>query len=351
MADTGFCSLSIDKRTEKNLQVMDMKKIRWGIVGTGRIANTFAQALKGCPDAQLYAAASRTYDKAADFADKHGFEKSYGSYEALAGDKNVDIVYIATPMASHLDNCILCMEKGKHVLCEKSVCLNSIQLEQMLECARKNKVFFMEAMWMKCSPTYQRALEWVRRGRIGKVLCIRADFSNLVPYDKNDRLFDPMCAGGALLDVGVYPLTLAYDILGECDDISGRLNLSKGVDMSGDYILDKGDAFARLRWGFDRKLKNDALITGDKGSILFGEYFHCTDSITLFDNDGKIVESSRLPVRINGYEYEIEHVHSCLSKGALQSDLVPHRSTAAVMKIMDSIRKSSNFYYPGENAF
>lgn len=329
-----------------------MKKIRWGIVGTGRIANTFAQALKGCPDAQLYAAASRSSHKAADFAEKYGFEKSYGSYEALAEDKNVDIVYIATPMASHYDNCILCMENGRNVLCEKSVSLNSSQLEQMLECARKNKVFFMEAMWMKCTPTYLKALEWVRSGRIGKVLCIRADFSNLVPYDKSDRLFDPLCGGGALLDVGVYPLTLAADLLGDTpDSITSTMNISNGVDMSECITLDHGDAFAKIRCGFDRQLKNDALITGDKGCILFGEWFHCTDRITLFDTDGNVVESSHLPVRINGYEYEIEQAHSCLYNGALQSDLVPHRCTAAVMKVMDSIRARHGFYYPGEKAF
>ena len=193
---------------------MDMKKIRWGIVGTGRIANTFAQALKGCPDAQLYAAASRSSHKAADFAEKYGFEKSYGSYAALAEDKNVDIVYIATPMASHYDNCILCMENGRNVLCEKSVSLNSSQLEQMLECARKNKVFFMEAMWTAFNPTIAQIKKEIAAGSIGQSKNIDSRFCNRNPYDANDRNYAPELAGGALLDLGIYNIYFAMMIAG-----------------------------------------------------------------------------------------------------------------------------------------
>ncbi len=172
---------------------MKQFKIRWGIIGTGRIAHTFAEALSGCEGAELYAVASRTVQKAADFAEKFGFLKSYGSYAELAQDENIDVVYIATPMHSHYHDAKLCLAHDKNVLCEKSVTLNFHQLEELLELAKKKNLFFMEAMWMKCRPAYQKVMEWLRTDRIGKVRYIKADFSNFVPYDANDRLFRADC--------------------------------------------------------------------------------------------------------------------------------------------------------------
>ena len=142
-------------------------KIRWGIIGTGRIAHAFAKALTGCADAVPYAAASRSVQKAEDFAAECGFQKAYGSYAELAQDPDVDVVYIATPMSAHYHDAKLCLANGRNVLCEKSVTLNAAQLEELLGLAKQNGLFFMEAMWMKCRPVYRRAMEWVRSGRIG----------------------------------------------------------------------------------------------------------------------------------------------------------------------------------------
>jgi predicted dehydrogenase len=326
-----------------------MKNYRWGIIGTGRIARSFAEALKGSPNAELYAVASRSTDKAAAFAAEFDFEKSYGSYDELASDNNVDIVYIATPMASHYADSMLCITHGRNVLCEKSISLNTAQLEEMLAAAKNNGVFFMEAMWMKCRPSYLKALDWIRSGRIGRVKYVKADFCCSVPYNKDDRLFSPECGGGALLDVGVYPITFAADILGDTpDEIISSANIVYGVDMSNSITLRYDDSTAVLQSGFEMECSNKALISGEKGMIVFGEWFHCSDEVTLFDRDGMEIEKSVLPVMINGYEYEIIEAQNCLEDGLTESPLVPHSGTLAVMKIMDKCRKDWGLRYPGE---
>lgn len=326
-----------------------MEKFRWAILGTGRIARQFAAALKGCEGAVLYAVGSRTAEKAAAFAEEFGFERSYGSYEELAADENADIVYIATPMASHYPDSLLCIRHGRNVLCEKSIALNCREFEEMLEAVSKKNVFFMEAMWMKCRPTYLKALEWVREGRIGEVKFVKADFTNFCPYDANDRVFLPECGGGALLDLGVYPLTFAADFLGrEPQEIISCANLAKGVDTSNSIILRYPEASAALQSGFEIQNSNNAVVSGDKGSIVFGNWFHCSSEVTLYDDRRREVERSVIPVLVNGYEYEIIEAQRCLSEGLKESPLVPHASTMAVMKIMDKCRNDWGLVFPGE---
>ncbi len=324
-------------------------KYRWGVIGTGRIARTFSKALKGCDDAELYAVASRSADKAAVFAGEFGFEKSFGSYKALAEDKNVDIIYIATPMSSHYADALLCIKNGRNVLCEKSAALNSSQLDEMIAAARTSGVFFMEAMWMKCRPSYLKALEWLRSGRIGKVRYVKADFCNLVEYDPADRLFSPECGGGALLDLGVYPLTLAADFLGgDPDEIISCAHTSGGVDLSNSITLRYPGGFAAINSGFEIQNRNNAVISGDDGLIVFGDWFFCSSEVTLYDRSGRQVRKSVIPNEINGYEYEIREVHHCLEAGLKESRLVPHSSTIAVMKMMDKCRQDWELRFPGE---
>ena len=198
-----------------------MEKFKWGVIGTGKIAHTFATALKHCERAELCGVASRTSEKAKAFADEFGFENYYGSYADFAENCNAEIVYIATPMASHFADAKLCIENGKNVLCEKSLTLNSTQTEELLALAKEKGVFFMEAMWMKCRPVYRKMKEWIASGLIGSIEYIKADFSNFIPYNENDRLFRADCGGGCLLDLGIYPLTLAHDLLGMPDEING----------------------------------------------------------------------------------------------------------------------------------
>ncbi len=324
-------------------------RFRWGIIGTGRIAEKFAEALNGCEDAEFYAVGSRSAEKAAAFAEKFGAEKIYGSYAELAADNKVDIVYIATPMSSHYADTLLCIENGRNVLCEKSIAVNSGQFSEMCAAARKKGVFFMEAMWMKCRPTYLKAMEWIRDGRIGNVEYVKADFCNLMPYNGSDRTFDIKCGGGALLDLGVYPLTLAADILGgKPEEIISFAHLANEVDMSNSITLKYGNALAVLQSGFEVQMNNKALVAGDKGSVIFDDWFHCTSEVNLLGRDGRVTESSVIPVRVNGYEYEIEEAQRCLSEGLKESSLVPLSLTGDVMEIMDECRKHWGLVYPEE---
>ena len=326
-----------------------MDKIKWGIIGTGRIARAFVTALAAVPDAELYAVGSRNAEKATDFAQEYGFTHSYGSYDALLSDNNIDIVYIATPMASHYDNCISALNSGRNVFCEKSVTLNAEQLCDILALADKKKLFFCEAMWMKCRPTHLKMKEWLGSGKIGDIRYIKADFSNFVPYNSEDRLFRADCGGGALLDVTVYPLTLIHDLLGKPDEIQSAANLSGGVDVSDSLILRyKDGVFASIESGFEIGLRNNAVISGTEGSIVFDDCFFCTDTISLYDKERRLVEQYNAPARVNGYEYEIEEVHRCLSSGLTDSSLIPHQGTLEVMEIMDFLRSKWGLKFPQE---
>lgn len=328
-----------------------MPKItNWGIMATGKIAHTFAKAVNYVPDAKLYACASRTEEKAGEFASLYGTEKFYGSYEQLAADPNVDIIYVASPMSCHYENVKLCFEHGKNVLCEKSITLNISQLEELISIAREKNLFFMEAMWMKCLPAFLKAREWFEAGKIGEIKAIRADFSNPVEFDPGDRLFRPELGGGALLDLGVYPITLITAFLGfEPTEIKSSANIGGlGVDMDEAVIMQYKNAYASFVAGFDIENENRAVIVGNKGRIAFDPWFFCSDTVRLYDENGKLVEESVTPHLCNGYEYEIMEAQKCMAEGIPESRLNPLSDTRAIMQIMDSLRKSWNFSYEGE---
>lgn len=326
-----------------------MKKFKWGVIGTGKIAHTFAEDLKNNENAQLCGVASRSSEKAEAFAAKFGFEKSYGSYKEFAENSDAEIVYIATPMASHYDDAVLCLENGKNVLCEKSLTLNAHQTKELLALAKEKNLFFMEAMWMKCRPVYRKMKEWVASGAIGDIEYIKADFSNYIPYDPEDRLFRADCGGGCLLDLGIYPLTLAHDLLGKPDEMISSAHMRYGVDMSNSLLLRyKNGAFVSADNGFELQLSNNAVISGSNGYIILGNWFHCTCEGSLFDKDGKELERYIHPDAVNGYEYEIDEVHGCLERGAKESTLVPHSGTIAVMEIMDELRSQWGMKFPNE---
>lgn len=324
--------------------------INWGIMATGKIAHTFAKAVNAAEGAKLYACASRDGAKAAEFGKLYGAEKSYGSYEELAADPNVDIVYVASPMSCHYENVKLCFEHGKNVLCEKSITMNSAQLEELVKIAKEKDLFFMEAMWTKCLPSFLNAKEWVRSGRIGEIKAIRADFSNPVDFDPTDRLFRPELGGGALLDLAVYPITFITAFLGfEPMKISSSVNFGNGgVDTDEAVIFKYEKAFASMTAGFNMENENRAVIVGTEGRIAFDPWFFCTDTVRLFDKTNKLLEGSVTPHLCNGYEYEILEAQKCLSEGRKESALNPLSDTMGVMKIMDGLRRDWGCKFPNE---
>lgn len=328
-----------------------MKKIKWGVIGTGKIAHTFLEALSQSEDAELCAVASRTEEKAKAFAEKYGFAEYYGSYRELAEKSGADVVYIATPMASHFGDAWLCLENGKNVLCEKSLTLNTASTKELLAFAKEKDLFFMEAMWMKCRPSYLKMKEWISSGLIGDIEYIKADFSNFCPYDPEDRLFLADCGGGSLLDLGVYPITLTHDLLGVPDEIISSAHMMHGIDMSNSILFRyKNGVFASMDNGFELQLRNNAIISGSKGYITLGNWFHCTREAALFDRNCRELERFEEQGGINGYEYEINEVHRCLSAGLKESPLVPHSGTIAVMELMDECRRQWDMKFPQELA-
>ncbi len=328
-----------------------MRKIKWGILSTGIIANTFAKTLVFNENSIPYAVASRTLGKAEDFAKEHGFEKAYGTYEELCKDEEVDVVYIGTPMHSHYEDSLLCLNNGKNVFCEKAITLNSKELAELLRVAKEKNLFFMEAMWMKCNPTFLTALEYVQSGKIGKVEMVKAEFCFRREYEEDNRLFRLDCGGGALLDLGVYTITFATAFLGfkPKEIISNAVFGKSGADFEDTVILRyENGSFATLNSGFNTNSKNSASIIGSEGMITFGDMFHCTEEFSVFDRENKLVEVVTHKNKSTGYEYEIQEVERCLNEGLVESKLVPHQSTVDVMKIMDTCREQWGFKYPNE---
>lgn len=320
----------------------------WGIMATGKIAHTFAKAVNATEGAKLYACASRSLEKADRFGKLYGAEKSYGSYEELAADPNVDIVYVASPMSCHYGNVRLCFEHGKNVLCEKSITLDSEQLAELVKTAKEKDLFFMEAMWTKCLPSFLKAKEWVQSGKIGEIRVIRADFTNSVEFDPTDRNFRPELGGGALLDFGVYPITFITAFLGyEPVEISTAVNFGRsGVDTDEAVIFKYPNAFASMTAGFNMENENRAVIVGTEGRIAFDPWFFCTDTVRLYNRDNALVEESVTPHLCNGYEYEILEAQRCLSEGLRESSLNPLSDTVSVMKIMDGLRNAWGYRFP-----
>ena len=337
-------------RNNTERKMLMSKVTNWGIMATGKIAHKFAEAVNYVPDAKLYACASRTEEKAREFGARYGAEKCYGSYEQLAADPNVDIIYVASPMSCHYENVKLCFEHGKNVLCEKSITLNAFQFEELISIAREKKLFFMEAMWMKYMPVFRKAKEWFSTGRIGEIKSVHAVFSNAVEFDPDDRLFRPDLGGGALLDLGVYPVTFITAFLGfEPEKMQSSVNMGKtGVDMDEAVIMQYKNAYGSFAAGFNLENLNPAAIVGTKGRITFKQWFFCTDTARLYDENGKLLEESITPHLCNGYEYEIMEAQQCMAEGLLESRLNPLSETMAVMKIMDSLRKSWGYLFEGE---
>lgn len=328
-----------------------MNKLRWGIMAVGRIADTFAQAIDFSENSVLYAVASRSKERAEAFGKKFGAEKCYNSYNSLAEDENVDVIYIASPMAQHYEQAKLCLEKSKNVLCEKTITLNTAQLDELISIAEEKGVFFMEAMWMKFLPAFLQARKWAAEGRIGDVRMVKADFSNLCPFNPDDRLFRNDLGGGCLLDLGVYPITFACEFLGYTPDeiISNAYIGKSGIDNDASIILRYKNGFADITAGFDMECENAAFIIGTKGRIRFGNWFFCTGYVMLYDDNGSLVESFSNPHPKNGYEFEIYEVEKCLADGKKQSSINPLSHTKAVMEIMDKCRRDWCLVFEGEN--
>lgn len=326
-----------------------MDSIRWGILATGSIAAKLAAAINDVEDAKLLAVGSRSQDSADKFGNEWDIPRRYASYEALAADPDVDVIYIATPHPFHGDNMRLCLEAGKHVLCEKPFTLNAGEAEAIVALARKKKLFLMDAMWTRFIPAIMQVQRWLADGRIGEPRLLQADFTFDIEFDPDHRLFSPELGGGALLDVGIYPLALASMVLGDPATISGQTILGRtGVDeLDGITLTYASEALAVLSCGIRAQKPQEASITGSIGRIVIHPPFHCPDTLTLYSGDDE-PETVKIPYSGNGYVHEVMEVNRCLRDGLLESPLMPLDETVRLMRQMDTLRAQWGVRYPGE---
>jgi len=328
-----------------------MKKLRFGILGTGFIAGKFtdASAVLG-NELEVVAVASRTKEKAEEFARAHGIPVAYGSYEALAADPEIDVVYIGTPHHIHLDNIRLCAEHGKHILCEKPLVLNERQALKAASIARQYGVFMMEAYWSVFVPAYDRFKELLHGGQLGKVDFMRAEIGFSHPGKRGFRKVDPALAGGAMLDVGVYNVMIASEVFsydGQVLEARAAMN-EYGTDFHDEFVLtyDHGQA-AYLMDTVRGRMDNKAIVYGEKGCLILHNYLG-SQKVTI-DVNGEPPVDYEFPFEANGYEYEIRHVCRCINEGKTESDVMPLTKSIAIMKISDKIRDMINLKYDMED--
>lgn len=324
------------------------KTIRWGILGCGKIANKFASDLKLVKDAQLTAIASRSSEKCAAFSKEYRPVHAFNSYEALVECAEVDVIYVATPHSMHHENVMLCLRNGKAVLCEKAFALNLAHAREMVEFARKQKVFLMEAFWTKFLPQYEKVMEIIRAGRIGAVRFIQSDFGFKAPEPKAQRLYDPVLGGGSLLDIGIYPVFLAQSILGKPTQVHAFITpYESGVDEQCAMTMKfAGGALAVLSSTFAVETPVEAMIAGTEGRIVMRNRFHnAMGTIELV-----IGRQDPLPIEVLreegfGYQFEARHVNDCLRRGLTESPVMTHADTLMLMETLDRIRKACGVQY------
>ncbi|MCX5201575.1 Gfo/Idh/MocA family oxidoreductase [Streptomyces sp. NBC_00237] len=326
--------------------------LRWGILATGGIASAFTAELKKMPDAEVAAVASRSTDRAKLFADRFDIPQAYGSWADMAADDSLDVVYVAAPHSAHRAAAGLCLQAGRAVLCEKSFTLNAAEAAELIALARTHDSFLMEAMWMYCNPLIRRLAALVHDGAIGEVRTIHADFGLQGPFAAAHRLRDPAQGGGALLDLGVYPVSFAHLLLGEPGIVQATALLSQeGVDLNTGMLLgwpDRG-ALATLTCSVTAGTPVTASVTGTKGRIDVPYGFFYPERFTLHRNGHAPQEVVAAPdAPHDSLRHEAAEVMRCLRAGEKESPLVPLDGSLAVMRTLDAVRDRIGVRYPDE---
>lgn len=324
--------------------------LKWGIVGAGKIAHSFVKDLLLLEDNEVAGIASRKKSKAIGFINEYDLSaKAFGSYQELFLDPNIDIVYIATPHNSHKQLSIEAMSHGKHVLCEKPMAVNVMDAKEMVAVSQKNNVFLMEAMWSRFNPTIQQVNNLLSNGAIGEISYLNADFSHLMTGRSiESRLYNMDLAGGALLDIGIYPIFLSYLILGMPSKIEASARFhNTGADVQTSAILKYDDATTTIFCNFEAHSDMEAKIFGTEGKITINNRWHETESFTI-EKDG-YRELIQVPKLGRGYAHEIIECQKQIEAGQIESDLWSHEDSINLISILDQIRSIIGLKYPFED--
>lgn len=326
------------------------RTVRWGVLATGGIAATFTADLQAMPDAEVVAVASRTDASATAFAERFGIPRAYGNWAGLVADEEVDVVYVATPHSAHREATALALEAGKHVLCEKAFTINEREARELVKLARDRGLFLMEAMWTYCNPVIRRMTELVRDGAIGEIRTVQADFGFAGDIGAGHRLRDPALGGGALLDLGVYPVSFAQLLLGEPDRVQADALLSpEGVDLNTGILLGwESGANALLSCSIVGHHPTAATVIGTAGRIDFPEGFFFPKRFVLHreGQESQEITSGPGPQGLTGMQFEAAEVMRAVRAGETESPLVPLDGSLAVMRTLDAVRERVGVRYP-----
>lgn len=328
---------------------MSKGELGWGILATGGIANAFTRDLVAHGH-RVAAVGSRSAENARSFAEKWGIERAHGSYDELMADPAIDIVYVATPHNFHAANATAALENGKHVLVEKAFTVNAAEARAVFELGRGKGLLVMEAMWTRFLPHMAYVRSVIERGLLGEVRSLHADHTQRLPSDPAHRLNNLDLAGGCLLDVGVYPVSFAHDILGAPVEITGRGILSKtGVDVSVSTVLrHRGDAVSTSYSSMETRGLNTAVVLGTEGRIEIDSIWYSPSVVTVKDVSGQVLERFDEPVSGRGMQYQAAEAERLIAAGEVESSLMTHQQSIAVMATMDAVREEIGVRYPGE---
>ncbi len=317
--------------------------MKWGILATGTIAAKFAETVNLMEDVQTLAAcASRTMEKAEAFRTKYNIARAYDSYEAMMRDPDVDAVYIATPNNMHYGNCVMCLEAGKHVLCEKPFTVDRKEAERLFALAEEKGLFIMEAFWIRFLPALQKMKELIETGVIGDVIWVRSDYGFVAKGTRKDRKFDSSLAGGALLDIGIYNLGFMRMVMGDIQpesfDSHYHINEYGTDDFSTILLRYPGGKSAVVTTSIGINMTRYAVVYGTKGSISLDDFQHAEKLIVNVEGEDEYVIG--LPEEINGFEYQIREVERCVKLGMTTSDVLKAEDTLDILELMEQIRTS-----------
>lgn len=325
------------------------RTIRWGVLGPAGIANAFADDLRFASDARIVAVGSRSLERAETFAAQYGVPRAYSSYEEVARDPDVDIVYISTLHPMHKENALTCLRMGKSVLCEKAFTMNADELKELIHAARDNRVFLMEAMWTRFLPTITKVREWISSGVIGEIGMVEQKFGNRSTWNPASRLFDPALGGGTLLDVGIYCISFASMVLGrQPSTIQSLVQMgTTGVDevFTALFGYEHGP-MASIMAGHRLQSRHEAVILGSQGEIRVPNFWKAKSAV--LNVYGAYEENYIDNAAPRGYVYEALEAMSCMRAGKMESDIMPLAESLAIMETMDRMRVDWGLQYPAD---
>lgn len=317
-----------------------------GILGAGKIAATLAETMNKMSEVECYGVASRNLEKAKKFAEDHGFQHAFGSYEEMLTDGEIELIYIATPHSHHYQHIKMCLDAGKHVLCEKSFTVNEKQAVEVFRMAKEKNLLLTEAIWTRYMPSRRMIDDLLAEKAIGDVNKMTANLN--YPLLHKERIVKPELAGGALLDVGIYPLNFAYMHFGDAvkEMHSAAQMISSGVDgENGMLLLYEDGRMAVLNSGIHGKSDSQGVFYGSEGCMIV-ENINNPEEIRIYDKDRKLIREIKVPEQISGYEYEITETISCIKEGKLECPSMPHAETLKMMHVMDALRDTWGMKYP-----